>query len=77
MYLKILFSRIRFNYTSAVSIFTVPELNDYLDAVLERNPHTATFLGVHEYNCTLPSSTLTFVEDGIGEAQTLNKRKPR
>jgi len=31
-------------------------LDDYLDAVLERNPHAAILLGVHEYDA-LPNGT--------------------
>lgn len=46
-------------------------LDDYLDAVLERNPHVATVLGVHEYDDALPSGTRASVEDEIEAARSL------
>ena len=46
-------------------------LDDYLDSVLERNPHMATLLGVHEYDSELPSGTRASVEDEIDTAREL------
>ena len=46
-------------------------LDDYLDAVLERNPHIATVLGVHEYDSELPSGTRASVDDEIDAARSL------
>ena len=48
-------------------------LDDYLDSVLERNPHVATLLGVHEYDDVLPSGTRASVEDEIDAARELRE----
>ncbi|MDY6780408.1 MAG: DUF885 domain-containing protein [Halobacteria archaeon] len=44
-------------------------LSDYYDGVLERNPHVATVLGVHEHDTEVPSGTPGSVEDEIDEAK--------
>ncbi len=49
-------------------------LDDYLDGVLERNPHVATLLGVHEYDSELPSGTRASVEDEIEAARDLRDK---
>jgi hypothetical protein len=46
-------------------------LDDYLDGVLERNPHAATLLGVHEHDDELPSGARESVEDEIDAARDL------
>ncbi|MFW5984559.1 MAG: DUF885 family protein, partial [Halobacteria archaeon] len=46
-------------------------LDDYLDGVLERNPHVATLLGVHDYDDALPSGTHASVEEEIDAARSL------
>jgi uncharacterized protein (DUF885 family) len=48
-------------------------LDEYLDAVLERNPHVATLLGVHEHDDALPSGTRASVEDEIQAARSLRE----
>ena len=48
-------------------------LDEYLDAVLERNPHVATLLGVHEYDDALPSGTRASVEEEIEAARSLSE----
>lgn len=46
-------------------------LDDYLDGVLERNPHVATLLGVHNYDDALPGGTHASVEEEIDAARSL------
>jgi hypothetical protein len=46
-------------------------LDGYLDGTLERNPHVATVLGVHEYDDELPSGTRASVEEEIDTARSL------
>jgi predicted metal-dependent hydrolase len=46
-------------------------LDDYLDGVLERNPHVATVLGVHDYDGEVPSGTRASVEEEIEAARGL------
>jgi len=48
-------------------------LDDYLDGVLERNPHIATVLGVHEHDDEIPSGTRDSVEREIEEALSLRE----
>jgi hypothetical protein len=46
-------------------------LDEYLDGVLERNPHVATLLGVHDYDSELPEGTRESVEEEIEAARSL------
>ncbi|MDY7082516.1 MAG: DUF885 family protein, partial [Halobacteria archaeon] len=46
-------------------------IDDYFDAVLERNPHIATALGVHKYDSEIPRGTAESVEEEIEEAKQL------
>jgi len=48
-------------------------LEDYLEGVLERNPHIATVLGVHKHDDEVPSGTRDSVEREIEEARSLRK----